>query len=692
MNLLRWNRKIESTAYDADLRKSTIINQDYLRNTYQLVPTADNPWDTNTFRQWKYFVTNLCLSAVQDALKSGDYSKNLQYLFSPDRSEDTIGAARKSKSNVQGLLLYHPILLSSPWQAPEDLDAQITALLKATEPILVARSIKEDGHTSYDKDNALKQLETLKTSISSTLTRIYTLTSHCFHVLLRDLIPRARADKSNLFTHIKGARTDHIINLRAHHGGKRKEDAAEMTKDELRPHSAAHTLNFIEEEYVEKDDDASHYTWNDILNAVRLPKMTLFAWVESFTLRALRYSETIERISGARLTKINKLIAKQITDEEKLTISTLDSAYSAIRVQEGDYIFADLVKLLAQNVTSFNKKYNPTDHPRINTYLRTRARKHGPVPDFMQSSSGGNGQKGKRKTHAPSTRPQRAWSYLQESQPSSLVSPAPYGKGKSKGDSKGKGKRKGKGKSKGKGKHQPKGKGSGKGGWSSAKGKAKGLNPKGKEHPKGNSFLPRPASTTAPAGANTGTPAPVRCHFCHIVGHIKPNCRKWLALQHSDQYQSRHTHDQKYQLIYDHLEDSVLAPRQCIYCADAECDGSDCQSTFDHQDFNEASAFFASTINPLVLNAKLDRPLDSHAPQHAASYAYEDDDWGDVEESYDQEQYDINLDNETWDAETPGEEDYDHEEYDMDHDEEEVNQAVASDSEDQDEDDQGNYN
>ncbi len=72
--------------------------------------------------------------------------------------------------------------------------------------------MKEDGHTAYDKDNALKQLEVLSTSIKSTLTRIYTLTSHSFHVLLRDLIPRGRQDQSNLFTHIKGARTDHILN------------------------------------------------------------------------------------------------------------------------------------------------------------------------------------------------------------------------------------------------------------------------------------------------------------------------------------------------------------------------------------------------------------------------------------------------------------------------------------------------
>ncbi len=207
----------------------TIINQDYLRNTYQLVPTSDNPWDTNTFRQWKYFITNLYLSAVQDALKASDNSKNLQYLFSPDKSDETTGAARKSKTDVQGLLLYHPILLSSPWQASDDLDKQITALLAINEPIIVAHSLKEDGHTAYDKDKALKQLEVLATSIKSTLTRIYTLTSHSFHVLLRDHIPRGRHDRSNLFTHIKGARTDHILNLRVHPNGKRKARAAEMT-------------------------------------------------------------------------------------------------------------------------------------------------------------------------------------------------------------------------------------------------------------------------------------------------------------------------------------------------------------------------------------------------------------------------------------------------------------------------------
>ncbi len=48
-----------------------------------------------------------------------------------------------TKSYVQGLLLYHPILLSSPWQALDDIDDQIGLLLQTNEPIMMARYEKE---------------------------------------------------------------------------------------------------------------------------------------------------------------------------------------------------------------------------------------------------------------------------------------------------------------------------------------------------------------------------------------------------------------------------------------------------------------------------------------------------------------------------------------------------------------------
>ncbi len=81
---------------------------------------------------------------------------------------------------------------------------------------------------------------------------MYTTTSHSFHVLLKDLIPHPRQDNLYLFKHIKGARTDHIIALRAHHSKKRDEGLPPLNPDELKPHSAQHTLQFIEDEYVEK--------------------------------------------------------------------------------------------------------------------------------------------------------------------------------------------------------------------------------------------------------------------------------------------------------------------------------------------------------------------------------------------------------------------------------------------------------
>ena len=329
-------------------------------------------------------------------------------------------------------------------------------------------------------------------------------------------------------------------------------------------------------------------------------------------------------------------------------------------------------------------------------YLKTRERKSGFLTSAISSPSGkGKGKGGKptnkRKATSITPRTQRAWGYLQEGQPTSLVAPPPFSKGKGKGGNKGKGEFKGKGKHKSKGKSWSKGQGHSKGMSKGGKGKSKGLNPKGKPLPKGNPFNSAPTDNAS--STSVASPALVRCHFCHLVGHKKPNCRKWLALQHSDQYQKRHTHDQRYQLIYDHLEDSVLAPWDCPYCSDPSCDASNCQSTFDHQDFHDASTFFTSTINTLVLNAKLDRPLDSHTPQTTSNYAYEDYDWGEQEPSYDQEPYTQEQEHDVWDAEDQNQEDEDQDEYQVDNEEAECHATheTMHDSDDQDEDDQGNY-
>jgi hypothetical protein len=371
-----------------------------------------------------------------------------------------------------------------------------------------------------------------------------------------------------------------------------------------------------------------------------MPKTSVFAWVDSFTLLTLRYGETVEEISRRRQSKINRVVAKQITDDEKLIIATLQSAFTAVNIHNGVYPFSEMVKLLAQNVTSFTKRYVPQEHPRIMQYLKTRSKRQVILPTFTnQAPKGGQGKAKRTKVQKPN---QRQWTYMLEPA-TGLVPPAPYQpKGKSKGKGKIKGKPKGKGKpaSKGTPKGKPKGKGPGGG--------------KGKIQPKGN---PPTTPSSFPSKAGEPQHGHLKCHFCHVVGHIKPNCRKWLALQTSEQYKQRNSHEPKYQLIYDHLEDSILAPRLCQYCSDSQCDGENCESPFDHDDYHEASMFFTQTLSSLVVNAKLERPLDSQAPQTEHVYAYVADDWG---EGYEDE-YDPQWDNtdSQWESSDNNGHDYD---------------------------------
>ncbi len=146
------------------------------------------------------------------------------------------------------------------------------------------------------------------------------------------------------------------------------------------------------------------------------------------------------------------------------------------------------------------------------------------------------------------------------------------------------------------------------------------------------------------------------------------------------------TWDQISVLIYDHLEDSVLAPRLCQYCSDSNCDGNNCESPFDHDDYNEASVFFTQNLSAFVINVKLERPLDSHAPQTEQLYMYDNDDWG--------ETYEDESDNQ-WEAQDISEQYYEtHEEYTAEEAHEEESAAEEQDQADSDsfdEDDQDNY-
>jgi hypothetical protein len=97
-------------------------------------------------------------------------------------------------------------------------------------------------------------------------------------------------------------------------------------------------------------------------------------------------------------------------------------------------------------------------------------------------------------------------------------------------------------------------------------------------------------------------------------------------------------------MIFDHLEDTVFAPDSfCLWCADTTCDGTHCSSAFDPHDFHEATTLFMQQLQPLVANAKLDRPLDSNPPlsRELMLTRLVADDWGDTADGtqYDQDDH-----------------------------------------------------
>jgi hypothetical protein len=115
-----------------------VAAQDGLRSTMQLTPTTDNPWEKHVYRDWKHRVTNICLTAVQEVMQSGEKgSSSHLMLFTP---QDKVAAANANnyvpngnKRNIECLLMYHPLLVDDPWQTSDNLDARIDDLIAETK-------------------------------------------------------------------------------------------------------------------------------------------------------------------------------------------------------------------------------------------------------------------------------------------------------------------------------------------------------------------------------------------------------------------------------------------------------------------------------------------------------------------------------------------------------------------------------
>ncbi len=142
---------------------------------FQFTATTTNPCDDVQFTFWKHKVTNMVLSAVRIALKE-DHATDVNKLLFSSGDHNNVAVKAGDKRNLSGLLICHPLLLSSPFEEPANLDSMLDELLTERHPHVVAQSRGEYGE--YEADKAYIRLTTLKKAAVIALRAIYKVASH----------------------------------------------------------------------------------------------------------------------------------------------------------------------------------------------------------------------------------------------------------------------------------------------------------------------------------------------------------------------------------------------------------------------------------------------------------------------------------------------------------------------------------
>ncbi len=335
----------------------------------------------------------------------------LSWIYAP-KLVDPSKVVRHQDDNIEGLQHLHPLLLDSPWEEPANLNDLLLDLVKEKDPVIYAQAISND---LAERVKAKTRIRANTSAVKQALRRIYKLNSDTFHTFLVELIPRAREDKSHLFTRIKAAREQYLVQQRVYN--KAKGTPTALTARQSKPHSALHTLEFIEQHYVKENENSVHILWTQILLHTRNPMVNVYNWVVSFELPMRRLTQCQgSALKKSQHLRIRTLIAKQMTDAEKLTITTIDTNLTADMIDNGAFKLSDLKALLATSIARFEAAYSPTASLRIMRYLRNRARDFKVEPPaFSKQRPKG---KGSYSRVTPSKRPyvggQRAWRPLEQ--------------------------------------------------------------------------------------------------------------------------------------------------------------------------------------------------------------------------------------------------------------------------------------
>ena len=88
--------------------------------------------------------------------------------------------------------------------------------------------------------------------------------------------------------------------------------------------------------------------------------VNVYNWVVSFELSVRRITQCQgTALDNAQVSRLKQLISKQITDAEKLTITTINTSLTADLIDAGTYDLSDMKTLLATHIQLPNHVSEP---------------------------------------------------------------------------------------------------------------------------------------------------------------------------------------------------------------------------------------------------------------------------------------------------------------------------------------------
>ena len=123
--VLNWDRTTSTQVDQQDAAELEIIQKD-LREKFYFTASAANPWDTATYTKWRHVIETSVLQTMQSAYKGQEEDSLLRNIFGAHDLNPKPDAT--GQTNMQGLVICHPIILDSPWAEPPDLAAKVLAL------------------------------------------------------------------------------------------------------------------------------------------------------------------------------------------------------------------------------------------------------------------------------------------------------------------------------------------------------------------------------------------------------------------------------------------------------------------------------------------------------------------------------------------------------------------------------------